>query len=111
VWSLVGVFVPKGFLRSACAFFPIRESGPHRVSGWERGAFAWLLYGPHLPDSGNVILSRLLATVVQDRWRREATMIRRAFFLHYRMVREAITIVVTLGTALLLSYLILWVRL
>ncbi len=38
-------------------------------------------------------------------------MIHRAFFLHYRMVREAITIVVTIGTAVLLSYLILWVRL
>ena len=38
-------------------------------------------------------------------------MIQRAFFLHYRMVREAITVVVTLGTAALLGYLILWVRL
>ena len=38
-------------------------------------------------------------------------MIQRAYFLHYRMVREAITIVVTLGTAALLSYLILWARL
>jgi hypothetical protein len=34
-------------------------------------------------------------------------MIHRAFFLHYRLVREAITIVVTLGTAALLGYLIL----
>jgi hypothetical protein len=38
-------------------------------------------------------------------------MIRRAYFLHYRMVREAITTVVTIGTALLFSYLILWARL
>jgi hypothetical protein len=38
-------------------------------------------------------------------------MIRRAFFLHYRMVREAITIAVTLGMAALLGYLILRVRL
>lgn len=38
-------------------------------------------------------------------------MILRAFFLHYRMVREAITAVVTVGAAVLLSYLILWLRL
>jgi hypothetical protein len=38
-------------------------------------------------------------------------MILRAFFLHYRMVRDAITITVTLGTAALLGYLILWMRL
>ena len=38
-------------------------------------------------------------------------MIRRAFFLHYRVVREAITVVVAIGTAVLLSYLILWMRL
>jgi hypothetical protein len=38
-------------------------------------------------------------------------MIQRSFFLHYRMVREAITIMVTLGTAVLLGYLILRVRL
>ena len=38
-------------------------------------------------------------------------MILRAFFLHYRAIREAITIVFTVGTAVLLSYLILWMRL
>lgn len=38
-------------------------------------------------------------------------MIHRTFFLHYCVVREAITAVVTIGTALLLSYLILWARL
>jgi hypothetical protein len=38
-------------------------------------------------------------------------MIQRTFFLHYRMVREAITIMVAIGTAVLLSYLILWMRL
>lgn len=38
-------------------------------------------------------------------------MIHRTFFLHYRVVREAITVVVTIGTALLFSYLILWARL
>ena len=38
-------------------------------------------------------------------------MISRKVFLHYHLVREAITAVVTIGTALLLSYLILRVRL
>ena len=38
-------------------------------------------------------------------------MIHRTFFLHYRVVREAVAIVVTIGAAALLSYLILWVRL
>jgi hypothetical protein len=52
-----------------------------------------------------------LATVVQYKCGREVAMIRRAFFLHYRMVREVITIAVTLGMAALLGYLILRVRL
>ncbi len=34
-------------------------------------------------------------------------MISRQYFLHYRLVREAITVVVTVGAALLFSYLIL----
>jgi hypothetical protein len=38
-------------------------------------------------------------------------MFQRTFFLHYRLIREAITTVVTLGAALLVSYLILWARL
>jgi len=38
-------------------------------------------------------------------------MISRQFYLHYRLVREAITVVVMIGMALLLSYLILSVRL
>lgn len=38
-------------------------------------------------------------------------MIHRKFFLHYRVVRETITAVVAIGTALLFSYLILWARL
>jgi len=38
-------------------------------------------------------------------------MIRRTYFSHYRMVNEAITGAVGVGAALLLSYLILWVRL
>jgi hypothetical protein len=38
-------------------------------------------------------------------------MIQRTFFLHYRLFREVITTVVTIGTAMLVSYLILWARL
>jgi hypothetical protein len=38
-------------------------------------------------------------------------MIRRVYFSHYRMVHEAIACAVGIGAALLLSYLILWVRL
>ncbi len=72
--------------------------------------FAWFLRDLHLHDSEQVILSLPLATMVQDRWQ-EATMIQRAYFLHYRLVREGITAVVTLGTAMLVSYLILWARL
>ena len=38
-------------------------------------------------------------------------MIHRTMFLHYRVVREAITTLVTIWAALLFSYLILWARL
>jgi hypothetical protein len=51
-----------------------------------------------------------LATVVQGKSRREAAMILRQYYLRYRLVRETITAVVTIGTALLFSYLILWAR-
>ena len=35
----------------------------------------------------------------------------RTFFLHYRSIREAATNGATIGTALLIAYLILWARL
>jgi hypothetical protein len=38
-------------------------------------------------------------------------MIHRTLFLHYRMFSEAVTTLVTIGVALLFSYLILWARL
>ncbi len=38
-------------------------------------------------------------------------MIHRTLFLHYRVVSEAAITVVTIGVALLFSYLILWARL
>jgi len=36
---------------------------------------------------------------------------RRTYYLHYRLIREAITILVMTGTALLASYWIVWGRL
>jgi hypothetical protein len=41
----------------------------------------------------------------------EGAMIHRTMFLHYRVVSEAVTTLVTIGVALLFSYLILWARL
>jgi hypothetical protein len=41
----------------------------------------------------------------------EGAMIHRTMFLHYRLVSEAVTTLVTIGLALLFSYLILWARL
>ena len=38
-------------------------------------------------------------------------MIYRTYLLHYRRVQNAITILVTVGAALLVSYFILWARL
>ena len=40
----------------------------------------------------------------------EAAMIRRTYSLHYRLVNGVIAGVVSIGTAVLLSYLILWSR-
>jgi hypothetical protein len=38
---------------------------------------------------------------------REASVLLRRYFLHYRLIREAVTAISTIGAALLLSYLIL----
>jgi hypothetical protein len=35
-------------------------------------------------------------------------MIHRTYFLHYRVVHEVIATVITVGTALVFSYLLLW---
>ena len=71
-------------------------------------------YGKHklseeLVESTDVTRLRPLATMVQGH-AREAPMLHRKFYLHYRLVREAITAVVTVGAALLFSYLILQVH-
>jgi hypothetical protein len=41
---------------------------------------------------------------------REVYMLLRRYFLHHRLIREGVTAVVTIGTALLFSYLILQAR-
>jgi hypothetical protein len=38
---------------------------------------------------------------------REVVMLFRSYFLHYRLIRDAITAIATVGAALLFSYLIL----
>ncbi len=38
-------------------------------------------------------------------------MISRTFYIHYRAVTEAVATTATIGTALLLGYLILWAKL
>jgi hypothetical protein len=56
----------------------------------------------------SLYLTRLqaLVTAVQDE-AQEAVMLLRSYFLHYRLIREILTAVAAVGTALLLSYLIL----
>jgi hypothetical protein len=50
-----------------------------------------------------------LVTAVQYE-SREADMLHRKYFLHYRLIHETITAVATVGMALLFSYLILQAR-
>jgi hypothetical protein len=47
-----------------------------------------------------------MVSPVQDEERRDA-MLLRSYFLHYRAIRRAVTAAVTIGTAVLFSYLIL----
>ena len=44
------------------------------------------------------------------RARAGAAMLLRSYFLHYRAIREAVTAAVTIGAALLFSYLIVYAR-
>ena len=57
-------------------------------------------------DSSRLTQTQALATAVQDE-PQEAVMLLRSYFLHYRLIRETLTAVATVGTALLLSCLIL----
>ena len=88
---------------------PIRELRYGEVSGWEIQSCGKPQLSEELVESTQVMRLRALATVVQGQ-AREAPMLHRKFYLHYRLVREAITAVVTIGAALLFSYLILQVH-
>lgn len=94
---------------SGAVVFPIRELRVSGVSGWESSEI-WKRTCASEP-AGSACLTRplALATPVQDE-ARGAAMLYRRYFLHYRLIREAITAVATIGTALLFSYLILQAR-
>ena len=62
--------------------------------------------GRELTDSLWLTILQPLVIVMQDE-AQEAVMLLRSYFLHYRLIREILTAVATVGTALLLSYLIL----
>jgi hypothetical protein len=88
---------------------PIRELRDGEVSGWEILSDGIRKFSGELVEFTNVTRWPAMATVVQGH-AREAPMLHRKFYLHYRLVREAITAVVTIGAALLFSYLILQVH-
>ena len=86
--------------------FPIRELRIPGVSGWEYNKFGNRRSTQKLVDS--VRLTRLQALVIEVlNEARGAVMLIRSYFLHYRLIREAITAVAMVGAALLFSYLIL----
>ena len=86
--------------------FPIRELRIPGVSGWEYNKFGNRRSTQKLVDS--VRLTRLQPLVIEVlNEAREAVMLIRSYFLHYRLIREAITAVAMVGAALLFSYLIL----
>ena len=62
--------------------------------------------GRELTDSLCLTRVQALVTAVQDE-AQEAVMLLRSYFLHYRLIREILTAVATVGTALLVSFLIL----
>ena len=86
--------------------FPIRELCIPGVSGWEYNKFGNRRSTQKLVDS--VRLTRLQPLVIEVlNEARGAVMLIRSYFLHYRLIREAITAVAMAGAALLFSYLIL----
>ena len=63
-------------------------------------------HAQYLIDSERLIKFLALVTAVQYEMR-EVIMLYRQYFLHYRLVREALTMTATVGAALLFSYVIL----
>ena len=84
-------------------------SGDFMLSEFRDGKIAKLAIGlraPELYDS--VYLTRFQPLVIALQGVvLEAVMLFRSYFMHYRLIREAITAIATVGAALLLSYLIL----
>jgi hypothetical protein len=86
--------------------FPIRELRLAGVSGWEINRFGNRRSTQKHVDSVRLTrLQPLVIALLEEA--REAVMLIRSYYLHYRLIREAITVVATVGTALLFSYLIL----
>jgi len=108
---LAEVFVPKGPPRVVCAVF---LSG-NRTSSEFRDGNVGPLHGFRAIHI-SFIMSKLSCCYHWPLWcktnrSQEGAMIHRTLILHYRLVREAIATLVTIGAALLFSYLILWARL
>ena len=110
-WFLVEVFTPKKLPCTTCVVF---LSGNRAPAEFRDGNVV------HLYNICTVLISLIPSMLAScgywPPWCKtnalqEAAMIHRTLFLHYRLVREAVTVLVTIGTALLFSYLILWARL
>jgi hypothetical protein len=105
------MLTPKGFRVPQGAVFLSGNRAPGEFRDGNAEPFH------DLPSIANLLILNMLASCgywplwCKTNRSQEAAMIHRTYFLHYRLVREAITTVVTVGTALLLSYLILWARL
>jgi hypothetical protein len=86
--------------------FPIRELRLAGVSGWEINRFGNRRSAQEYVDSVRLMrLQSLVIALLEEA--REAAMLIRSYYLHYRLIREAIIAVATVGAALLFSYLIL----
>jgi hypothetical protein len=86
--------------------FPIRELRLAGVSGWEINKFGNRRSAQECVDSVRLMrLQSLVIALLEEA--REAAMLIRSYYLHYRLIREAIIAVATVGAALLFSYLIL----
>jgi hypothetical protein len=110
-WFLVEVSTPKRLPLATCVVFLSGNRAPDEFRDGNAG---------HLYNFCIIliflILSMLASCGYWPPWcktngSQEAAMIHRTLFLHYRLVREAVTVLVTIGTALLFSYLILWAKL
>ena len=86
--------------------FPSGNCGVAGVSGWESCESRNRFKETKLDDSYGFALLPTLVAALQDEGLEDA-MLFRSYFMHYRLIREAITAIATVGAALLFSYLIL----